>query len=197
MFGANVRGRAAESDCCASSPWRVARASRTSRRSAVARGNVWIRIFQPYLRASRSTNKKLAAPRIEKRPAGVRNRVRLPANAGERLVAGAAGSLLHAFGDDAHLVDTGTFCRVDDIDDVLIPKLAGSHEKHLLVFPLLVDVLELLFELWQRDILFVHGDAMVRRVGQHDLADVWRDVRGLLGFCRQVDVDALLRQVDD
>src|SRR5439155_21547422 len=49
-------------------------------------------------------------------------------------------------------------------------------------------------EVLHRDVLLVHRQFMVRRVVQHDLADVGCHVGRLLALGRQVDVDALLRE---
>src|SRR5262252_8232798 len=136
-LGANVCGwTAGRPACCARSLWRAVRASRSNRRSAAVRERrVWIRIFQPYPWASRSTNKKLAAPRSTRGgQLESSRRIRLQADvAGTVSVAAGAGSFLHALGDDADLLDTGTLRRVDDVDHIAIGEVPRGHQKHLLV----------------------------------------------------------------
>ena len=93
------------------------------------------------------------------------------------------------------LVDAGALGGVDDVDDVPVAQRTGSRQEHRLVLALFEDVAQPLFELRQRDILVVDRDFLVGRVGQHDLADVGRDVGRPLGLGRQVDVDPLLGEV--
>src|SRR5262249_5496083 len=65
-------------------------------------------------------------------------------------------------------------------------------DEHRLVLALIEDVAQPRFELGQRHVLLVDRQPLVSGVVEHDLADVGRDVGGLLGLGRQVDVDTLL-----
>src|SRR5438067_8542942 len=107
---------------------------------------------------------------------------------------GGASGLAHAFGDDADLLDAGALGGVDHVDDVAVAQRAGRDDEHRLVLALVEDVAQPRLELGQRHVLLVDGQTLVGGVIDHDLADVGRDVGGLLALRRQVDVDALLRE---
>src|SRR5262245_61575464 len=100
----------------------------------------------------------------------------------------------HAFGDDADLLDARALRGVDDLDDLAVPQRAGADDEHRLVLGLVQDVPQARLELLVRHVLVVDRDLLVGRVVDDDLADVRCHVRRLLALCRQVDVDALLRQ---